>query len=84
MTQWEYKITLHELPELLREEKGTIIECDQKGQCFVHDTSGSGVGWLENLLCEKGRECWELVQTGYHNRELLCIWKKPIAAGERV
>jgi hypothetical protein len=31
---------------------------------------------VENLLCEKGKQGWELVQSGYHNRELLCIWKK--------
>jgi hypothetical protein len=24
----------------------------------------------------KGKKGWERVQSGYHNRELLCIWKK--------
>jgi len=23
-----------------------------------------------------GKEGWELIQSGYYNRELLCIWKK--------
>jgi hypothetical protein len=31
---------------------------------------------LKNLFDEKGKEGWELIQCGYHNRELLCIWKK--------
>jgi hypothetical protein len=26
---------------------------------------------------------WELVQSGYHNRELLCIWKKRKIAEQR-
>jgi hypothetical protein len=76
MTQWEYQVTIHELPETKTGNQGATIECDQEGLCFVHDASQAGVGWLEKLFCEKGMEGWELVQSGYHNRELLCIWKK--------
>jgi hypothetical protein len=76
MPQWEYQITIHELPEpQARPEKATI-ECDQNGLCFVHDISQSGLDWLESLFREKGEKGWELVQSGYHHRELLCIWKK--------
>jgi hypothetical protein len=39
---------------------------------------------LEDLFSEKGTKGWELVQSGYHNRELLCIWKKKKEARERV
>jgi hypothetical protein len=79
MSKWEYQVTLHELPP--RCEEGKIFECDDAGRCFVHDTCQGGVGWLEGLLQTKGQEGWELVQSGYHNRELLCIWKK--RTGER-
>jgi hypothetical protein len=82
LTKWEYQITLHELPPQSKEEG--IIECDQAGQCFVHDAFQGGVGWLEDLFRAKGREGWELVQFGYHNRELLCIWKKRIGVREKV
>jgi len=76
MSQWEYQITIHELPEpQAGKERGTI-ECDQNGLCFVHDAFQAGIDWLENLFREKGKEGWELVQSGYHKRELLCIWKK--------
>jgi hypothetical protein len=76
MTQWEYQITIHELPERKTGNQETAIECDQDGLCFVHDASQGGLDWLESLFREKGKEGWELVQSGYHNRELLCIWKK--------
>lgn len=76
MIQWEYHITIHELPEPKPGNQGKTIECDQKGLCFVHDAFQGGIDWLENLLREKGKEGWELVQSGYHHRELLCIWKK--------
>jgi len=83
MPQWEYQITIHELPKPKAEGQKRTIECNQDGQCFVHDAFQGGIGWLEDLFHEKGMEGWELVQSGYHNRELLCIWKKKKEAGER-
>lgn len=76
MTQWEYAITIHELPESPQGGEKPIIKCDQAGQCFVHDASRVGIEWLENIFSEQGKEGWELVQSGYHHREFLCIWKK--------
>jgi hypothetical protein len=76
MTQWEYNITVHSFPQPEKEGKGSVFECDQGGQCCVHDTSQIGIGWLESIFRDKGKEGWELVQFGYHNRELLCIWKR--------
>ena len=83
MLQWEYQITIHELPELKAEKATQTIKCDQSGLCFVHDAFHGGLEWLEDLLREKGKEGWELVQCGYHQRELLCIWKKRKEATEK-
>ena len=84
MIQWEYQITVHELPERQPpKQKSTTIECDQDGLCFVHDVFLGSIEWLEDLFREKGKEGWELVQSGYHNRELLCIWKKRKETGEK-
>jgi hypothetical protein len=82
MSRWEYQITVHPFPQIQCEEQ-PIVECDQTGGCFVHDVCRGGSAWLEDILGEKGREGWELVQSGYHNRELLCIWKKPSESGEK-
>jgi len=83
MVQWEYQITIHEIPESQAGKQESRIECDQKGHCFVHDAFQGGIDWLENLFRERGREGWELVQSGYHQRELLCIWKKRKKAGKK-
>ena len=84
MTQWEYQITIHELPERQAGKGDRTIECDQDGLCFVHDVFSGGIEWLEDLFREKGKDGWELVQSGYHSRELLCIWKKRKEAAEKV
>lgn len=76
MMQWEYQITLHQLPDVSPSESEQVIKCDQTGQCFIHDTFRVGIEWLENIFSERGKEGWELVQSGYHHRELLCIWKR--------
>ena len=83
MPQWEYQITIHELPERQAGKETRAIECDQDGLCFVHDAFQGGIEWLKALFCEKGKEGWELVQSGYHNRELLCIWKKRKKVGKK-
>ncbi|NWF93418.1 MAG: hypothetical protein HXY46_10910 [Syntrophaceae bacterium] len=76
MMRWEYQITVHKLPNQPPEGKEDVIECDQLGRCFFHATLGGGPGWLEEIFREKGEKGWELVQLGYHDRELVCIWKR--------
>jgi hypothetical protein len=73
--KWEYQLTVHQLPNIPM-DRGDVIQCDQSGLCFVHDALAGGLGWLEEVFREKGEDGWELVQTGYHRREILCIWKR--------
>jgi len=71
MVQWEYRITFHHIPQASC-QKGNVIECDQTGECFVHDTCrAGGTEWLESLFRKRGKEEWKLVQSGYHQREIL-------------
>jgi hypothetical protein len=50
MPQWEYQITIHELPERQAEKQKRTIECDRDGLCFVHDVFQGGIEWLEDLF----------------------------------
>ena len=50
MIQWEYQITIHELPEPKAEKQKRTIECDQNGLCFVHDVFQGGIEWLQDLF----------------------------------
>ena len=84
MIQWEYQITVHELPGLQQAGYDKTIACDQGGQCFIpYETFSGCLGWLEDLFRDKGKDGWELVQSGYHQKELLCIWKKKIEIMEK-
>ena len=82
MSGWEYQITVHPFPQIQCEEQ-VIVECDQAGGCIRHVACRERVAWLENIFGERGKEGWELVQSGYHNKELFCIWKKPSETGEK-
>ena len=69
--QWEYQITFHHISQASCEEEN-VIECDQTGECFVHDTCrAGGMEWLESHLRKRGREGSEEVQSAYPQREIL-------------
>lgn len=55
MPQWEYQITVHELPERPAEKEGRTFACNQDGLCFVHDAYPGGIQWLEALFRERAR-----------------------------
>jgi len=83
MVRWEYQVTVDELPANQAEKEPKTFECDQDGLCFIQDAYPGGVQWLEDLFRDQGEKGWELVQSGYHNRKLLCIWKKRKEVGEK-
>jgi len=78
MKTWEYQITRYHLKDFVREEKmdPAAFYCDQRGQCFLHDTSREGADIIRDVLNQEGRKGWELVQFGYHQKELMCVWKR--------
>ena len=53
--------------------------CDQKGQCFIHDTGTAAADLIREALNEEGSSGWELVQFGYHQSEMLCVWKRMVS-----
>jgi len=81
MTQWEYQITRYQLKDLSPGEDipETTFYCDQKGQCFLHDTSHATADMVCETFNEEGKKGWELVQFGYHQGEIICIWKRPVS-----
>ena len=78
MKTWEYQITRYHLKDFVREEEmdPAAFYCDQRGQCFLHDTSREGADMIRDVLNQEGRKGWELVQFGYHQKELMCVWKR--------
>ena len=78
MQAWEYQITRYQLKDLTQGEEVSpeAFFCDQRGQCFLHDTTDAAAGLIRDALNEEGKSGWELVQFGYHKRELMCVWKR--------
>jgi hypothetical protein len=80
MKKWEHQITRYQLKEFMKGEEiaQASFYCDQKGQCFLHDTSQATADMIRDALNEEGKSGWELVQFGYHQNELMCVWKRPV------
>ena len=78
MKKWEYQITRYDLKDFVREEEipDTAFYCDQRGHCFLHDTCHATADMIRDALNEEGKSGWELVQFGYHQSELMCVWKR--------
>lgn len=78
MKKWEYQITRYNLKDFGHEETKdpTAFYCDQRGQCFLHDTSREAADMVRDVLNEEGKKGWELVQFGYHQNEMMCLWKR--------
>ena len=81
MTKWEYQITHYHLQNFARKDErdpGDPVICDEKGQCFLHDTSQAAADMIREAFNEQGRDGWELIQFGYHLGELICVWKRAV------
>jgi hypothetical protein len=81
MLTWEYRITRYHMDELAKGEafSGASFFCDQKGQCFLHDTDTAAAEVIREALNEEGKSGWELVQFGYHQSEMMCVWKRMVS-----
>ena len=83
MIQWEYQITIHELPERQAEKETEPLNVIRMAFVLSMMPIRAALNGWRMLFHEKGKKGWELVQSGYHNRELLCIWKKRKVAGQK-
>ena len=81
MIKWEYQITRYHVQNLTRGQEGDpggSVICDEKGQCFLHDTSQAASEMIRQAFNEQGKSGWELIQFGYHLGELMCVWKRAV------
>jgi len=80
MRKWEYQITRYQLKSLAKggELSREAFYCDDKGKCFIHDTSEAATDIIREVFNEEGKSGWELAQFGYHRGELLCVWKRTV------
>lgn len=68
MDKWEYQVKRDRM-----ERKEKVIECGMEGECFVHEPIEDE---FQKILNVEGSKGWELVHLGYHQGEILTIWKR--------
>jgi len=74
MKGFEYEITKH--PAEAFEQ--IIYFCTETGQCSLDEVPGDQTAILANMLNEKGRQDWELVQISFGKEGLMAFWKRKV------
>jgi hypothetical protein len=74
MKGFEYEITKHPAEAF----KHIIYFCTETGQCSLDEVPGDQTEILVNILNEKGKQGWELVQISFGKEGLMAFWKRKI------
>ncbi len=72
MKKFEYEITKHDAYTF---DKVTYF-CSDEGECKIDDVSLSQINILTNLLNERGKGGWEMVQANFKNNGVMIFWKR--------
>jgi hypothetical protein len=76
MKGFEYEVTKHPAEAF----KQIIYFCTRTGQCSLDEVSGDQTEILTNMLNEKGKQGWELVQISFGKEGLMAFWKRNLKA----
>ncbi len=74
MKTFEYEITKHEADMF---DKVTYF-CSDAGECKIDDVSLSQVNILTNLLNERGKNGWDMVQANFKKDGVMVFWKREL------
>lgn len=84
MEHWEHAITVHTTSEILakRKELGLqdeerVLYCGPEGVCFFDQAPNPYLEAIVQVLDERGREGWMLVQTILRAQDMICFWRRP-------
>ncbi|MEJ5349800.1 MAG: hypothetical protein WHS46_14055 [Desulfosoma sp.] len=76
MDRFEYSVTRHSADSF----RETAFFCTDQGACSLEDVPVDQGAILENLLNERGKRGWELVQVVFGRNGLLAFWKRRLSA----
>jgi hypothetical protein len=60
------------------EERETVYECGETGECTVRDIREEQMELLQGFLNEMGSKGWELVQVLFNRSGAVSFWKRAI------
>jgi hypothetical protein len=74
MLQFEYEITKHADADF----KKFVYFCNASGECSLDEVGEKDLDTVKQLLNEKGRSGWELIQFSSGGDGLVAFWKRRI------
>ena len=77
MKRFEYDISLHPSSEFTH----VAFFCGEDGACNLEEVPEDQVKHLSEILGERGRDGWELVQLSFGQDGLMAFWKRETPAG---
>lgn len=72
MKQFEYEIS-HHPGEVFKQ---VVYFCSEAGECSIEDVSADQTRILADILNEKGKQGWELVQVFFGKDGVIALWKR--------
>ncbi len=79
MKRFEYEITRHTANTFDK----VIYFCSETGQCSIEEVSKDETRTLADLLNNRGRDGWELVQVSFGKDGLIAFWKRGVKDNEK-
>jgi hypothetical protein len=74
MKHYEYDITLHAGDSF----KQLVYFCTETAECTLEQVPGKQPQMLVDLLNERGKQGWELVQVSFGRDGVMAFWKRKV------
>ena len=74
MTRFEYEITRHSADTFNK----VVYFCSKSGQCSIDEVSKDQTRILTDILNNRGKEGWELIQVSFGKDGVMAYWKRRI------
>jgi len=74
MKSIEYDISLHPAAEFTQ----VAFYCSEEGLCNLEEVPANQVRKLTEILNERGRDGWELVQISFGKDGMMAFWKRSL------
>ena len=72
MKTYEYEITRHEADQF----RQVAFFCSETGECTLNDVPEDQIKRMADLLNERGKIGWELVQVSFGQEGIMVFWKR--------
>jgi hypothetical protein len=79
MRRFEYEITQHPADTFDK----VVYFCSEAGQCSIEEVSKDHTRILTDILNNRGREGWELVQVFFGKDGVMAYWKRRLKDKEK-